>query len=110
MDDDVRLRGLERLGRVALDLDAEPLAQSGDLAEVAAHLGRVDVDRADDLEPGATGNLLDDRRTDRTEPEMQHTNVGHESQIISGLGTGTRTGDSGLGFGTREFGSLEPRA
>ena len=38
----------------------------------------VDVDGADDLEPGPRRDLLDDRRADRAEPEMHHADVRHK--------------------------------
>jgi hypothetical protein len=62
--DDVGFRGLDRLPRVVRDLDAQRAADAGDLAEIASDLGRIDVDRADDLETAPVGDLLHDRRAD----------------------------------------------
>ena len=73
--DDVRLRRLQRLRGVARHLDAEPLRQADDVAEIAADLRRIDVDGADDLESGTRGHLLDDRGADRAEPEVHDFDV-----------------------------------
>ena len=62
---------LDRLARVVRDLDAQRASEAGDLAEIAADLGRIDVDGADDLESLARRDLPDDPGADRPEPEMQ---------------------------------------
>ena len=69
--DDVRLRRLDRLRRVVGHLDAKRAADAGDLAEIPADLGRIDVHGADNLESLARRDLLDDRRADRPESEMK---------------------------------------
>ena len=83
-DDDIGLRGLERLGRVGGDFRAEPLGQADDVAEIAADLGGIDVDRADNLETWPRRHLFDDRGTNRAEPEMHDFDVGHNPRIIRG--------------------------
>ena len=64
-------------------LDAEPLRQADDVAEIAADLGRIDVDGADDLETGTRRDLLDDGGANRAEPEVHHFDVGHNLRIIA---------------------------
>ena len=44
---------------------------SDHLADVASHLRRIDVDRADDAEALARGHLPHHRRADRPEPDVQ---------------------------------------
>ena len=62
--------------------DAETLRQTDDVAEIAADFGRIDVDGADNFESGPRGNLLDDSRANRAEPEVHHSDVGHNLRII----------------------------
>src|SRR5204863_2513422 len=57
--------------------------QTHDVAEVASCLRRVDVDRADHLEPGPRRDLFDDGRADRAKTEMQHANVWHKGELYS---------------------------
>ena len=58
--------------------------QADDVAEIAADLGGIDVDRADDLEAWPRRHLLDDGGADRAEPEMHDSDVGHNPRIIRG--------------------------
>src|SRR5581483_8759225 len=77
-DDDVGLSFLQRLRGVARHLHVQPARQADDVAEIAIHFGRIDVDRADDLESRPRGDLLDDRGADRSEAEVHYANIWHK--------------------------------
>src|SRR5579871_1844305 len=77
-DHDVRLRFLERLRGIARHRDVQPLRQPDDVAEIAVDLRGIDVDGADDLEPGTRGHLLDDRGADRAETEVHNADIWHK--------------------------------
>src|SRR5207249_5290978 len=79
----VGLGRLEHSGRLVGNLYADPSAQADDVAQIATDLGRVDVDATDDFEPRTRGDLLDDGRPDRTQPEVHDANVGHNLRIIA---------------------------
>ena len=67
-------RRLERGPQIGIDLDAQLPIEADDLPEIAAGLGQIDVDGADDLEPAPHGHLPDDARANRPEPNVQDTN------------------------------------
>jgi hypothetical protein len=81
-DDDVGPGRLQRLGRVARLPRAEPLGQADDVAEIAADLGRIDVDGTDDFETGRAATCLTIARH-RAEPEVHDFDVGHNPRIIA---------------------------
>ena len=60
VNDDVGLGRLQCLGRVVLNLQAEPSIQADDVAEIAPDLRRIDVDPADDLESRSRRDLSGD--------------------------------------------------
>src|SRR6185436_12107524 len=90
--DDVGPGGLQRLGRVGRNFRADPLRQADDVAEVAADLGRIDVDCADDFESRTRRDLLDDGGTNGAEPEVHDFDVGHKpTDYTRGGGLSART-------------------
>src|SRR5262249_35019209 len=88
-DDDVGLRRFDGLHRIVGHLDADALAHAGDVAEIAAHFGRIDVDRAHAHEATAGRDLSGHGGTDRAEPEMHHTNTRHIARNYSSRINGT---------------------
>ncbi len=67
----VGLAGLDGLLDVVDDLHLQRAADTRHLAEISANLGRIDIDRADDLESFSPGDLSDDGCADRPEAEVQ---------------------------------------
>jgi hypothetical protein len=63
-------RRLDGLAGIVRYLDFEGPAHASDLSQVTAGLGGIDVDGADDLESLAIGDLADDARADRPEPDV----------------------------------------
>jgi hypothetical protein len=76
-DHDVGPARLESLGRIFRHFDAETAGETAHIAQIASHFGRIDIDAADDLEPGPRRDLLENGCADRAQTEMQHANVGH---------------------------------
>ena len=69
--------------------------EAGDLADVAAHLGRIDIDGADDAKPVARGKLASDhrRRSGRGHTGARgssETSIGSPARILAVMPRGSR--------------------
>ena len=112
VDDDVRLRRPERLGRIGLHANVQTLVEAGDISQIATDLRWIDVDGAHDLETGPDGDLLNDRGANRAQAEVQHTDARHRTLILYrvrselALGFGRQASDVTPGEGR----SLKPNA
>lgn len=89
-DGDVRLPRLEGLHGIAGDLDADPAAHAGDVAEVSVHLRRIDIDAADDLD-----RRLRNRACRFGGQSRQSSSQAHIEAFIGKIGKGSDLGSPG---------------